>query len=214
MKSFMSANSPKLIITHGTNQQQEYPLDGSAVLVGRGDDCDVTVQDFYASRHHCWIEQRGDGSWLVRDLGSKNGTLLNGSRMQGSADLMDGATIQIGSSRLKFVESFDPETKTYNLPAAMLETLTADMDRRAVRIGGTLLDPPLSPKQWLLFELLWQNRSEVVSKDEIGRTVWPEAKGAIFDYQIDKLVSRLRMRLGSTDEDMIETIWGYGYRLN
>ena len=47
---------------------------------------------------------------------------------------------------------------------------------------------------------------EALSKDEIA-AVWPEADGAIYDYQIDKLVSRLRARLGEPGEDLIETIW-------
>ncbi|MCB0077086.1 MAG: FHA domain-containing protein [Anaerolineales bacterium] len=211
----MTVRYPKLTIIHGTNQQQEYLLDGKPVLIGRGQDCDVPLQDFYASRHHCWIEQEDDGSWLLRDLGSKNGTLLNGVRVKGTAGLNDGATISIGSSRLRFGDPFDPDTKTYNLlPAISPAALTVDLEGRIVRLNGSPLDPPLSPKQWLLLALLYQNRGEAVAKDEIAQIVWPEAKGAIFDYQIDKLVSRLRMRLGSADDEMIETVWGYGYRLH
>jgi DNA-binding winged helix-turn-helix (wHTH) protein len=53
-----------------------------------------------------------------------------------------------------------------------------------------------------------------VSKDDIARAVWPEAEGVIYDYQIDKLVSRLRSRLGEMGELLVETIWGFGYKLH
>jgi DNA-binding response OmpR family regulator len=52
---------------------------------------------------------------------------------------------------------------------------------------------------------------EAVNKDEIIAAVWPEVEsGAIYDYQVDKMVSRVRERIG---KDWIETVWGYGYRL-
>ena len=51
---------------------------------------------------------------------------------------------------------------------------------------------------------------EAVSKDEIIAVVWPETDTGVYDYQIDKMVSRVRERIG---KEWIETVWGYGYRL-
>ncbi|HEX9921590.1 MAG TPA: winged helix-turn-helix domain-containing protein, partial [Anaerolineae bacterium] len=73
------------------------------------------------------------------------------------------------------------------------------------------LTPPLSVKQFDLLLYLYQRAGEVVSKDELASAVWPEAAGdGIYDYQVDKMVSRVRERIG---KDWIETVWGYGYRL-
>ena len=86
-----------------------------------------------------------------------------------------------------------------------------DPDRRDVWVQGEQLEPPLSPKQFTLLLYLYQRAGEAVSKDELASAVWPEAAGdAVYDYQIDKMVSRVRERIG---KEWIETVWGYGYRL-
>lgn len=210
----MDSLYPTLTVIQGTNQSAELVLDHSPIIVGRGGDCDITLQDHYASRYHCWIEQQNDATWWVRDLGSKNGTLLNGQHVEGMAELSDGATISIGRSQLRFTDPLDPQTKTYQLlTTQQAPRLNIDLTRRMVEIDGVLLDPPLSRKQWLLLSLLSAHRGEAVAKAKIADAVWPEARGAIFDYQIDKLVSRLRTRLGDPGDQIIETIWGVGYRL-
>jgi hypothetical protein len=189
----------------------EVPLDQDAFLLGRGTDCDLPLFDNYASRHHCWIERRGE-EWWIRDLGSKNGTLVENQRVQQEHRLTDGETIGIGATQLRFSNPSD--TITYEaLPVSAPARLRVDAPARMVYVDGQAIDPPLSPKQWALLHLLWQHQGEAMSKDAIAAAVWPEADGAIFDYQIDKLVSRLRSRLGKAGETLIETIWGYGYKL-
>ncbi|HYN87727.1 MAG TPA: helix-turn-helix domain-containing protein, partial [Ardenticatenaceae bacterium] len=53
----------------------------------------------------------------------------------------------------------------------------------------------------------------VVTTAEIVRDVWPEAERPIPERQVDKLVGRLRARLGPAGDELIETVWGSGYRL-
>lgn len=207
----MSARNTKLIVIAGANQGREILLNAQPLLLGRGADCDLPLFDNYASRHHCWIEPRGD-DWWVRDLGSKNGTLVGMERVDQEYCLQDGDVITIGSTQLRF--SDPSETLTYEIPAlSQPSRLQVDLPARMVHVDGMAVDPPLSPKQWALLRLLWDHRGEAMSKDGIALAVWPEADGSIYDYQIDKLVSRLRARLGAPGEELIETIWGYGYRL-
>jgi hypothetical protein len=206
----MNEKDARLIVIAGANQGQELPLRDEPVLLGRGADCDLTLLDTYASRHHCWIEPR-TGEWWVRDLGSKNGTLVSQERVDHEQRLHDGDVLTVGRTQLRF--SDPAATRTYTIPSLAAGQLVLDVPARAVFVNGTVVEPPLSPKQWALLELLWELRGEAVSKDQIARDVWPEAEGAIYDYQIDKLVSRLRARLGDTADDLIETIWGFGYKL-
>lgn len=207
----MDGKEPKLVVISGANQGDDLLLKEASVLLGRGADCDLPLLDTYASRHHCWIEPRGD-EWWVRDLGSKNGTLVGAERVAHEQCLQDGEVITVGRTQIRF--SDPAATKTYHAIAAVPPTrLEVDAPARVVRIGGTEVEPPLSPKQWSLLALLWERRGEAISKDTIAAQVWPEAEGSIFDYQIDKLVSRLRARLGEPGEELIETIWGFGYRL-
>jgi hypothetical protein len=77
------------------------PLTRSRVVVGRSRECDVRVDDGNVSRRHCEVVQDGAASWSVVDLGSTNGTELNGRRVD-SAPLADGDRITIGGTDLVF----------------------------------------------------------------------------------------------------------------
>lgn len=207
----MSTQESKLIVIAGANQGVELPLKDGPCLLGRDPDCDLVLLDNYASRQHCWVEPRGT-EWWLRDLGSRNGTLVNNERVSLERLLHDSDLIVIGTTHIRF--SDPEETRVYSASLAKLPRLLLDHGARTARINGVPLEPPLSLKQWQLIVLLCERRGCVVTKDEIAEGVWPEAEGNIFDHQIDKLVSRLRARLGLAGDDLIETIYGVGYRLN
>ena len=81
-----------------------YPLLGAVTVVGRGDDADVVIDDPGVSRRHAEIRVTTDGPHLIahlRDLGSTNGTFIDGSRVTG-AELRDGNSITLGRTRLTF----------------------------------------------------------------------------------------------------------------
>ncbi len=76
-----------------------YPLTDELTL-GRAAGCQVPIDDSYASQVHARVFQR-DGTWYVEDLGSTNGTLVNGRRVTRQA-LADGDVIRIGHSVLVY----------------------------------------------------------------------------------------------------------------
>jgi sigma-B regulation protein RsbU (phosphoserine phosphatase) len=84
-------------------------LSGSRLVIGRSEDSDVFLPDSRLSRRHAEIEQRGEGCFVI-DLGSTNGTFLNGVRVQGESRLHNGDTITVGESRLIFSESVAEES--------------------------------------------------------------------------------------------------------
>lgn len=69
------------------------------LLVGRSDGCDVVLTDPTVSRCHARLLFR-DGSWIVNDLGSTNGTLLNGVQV-GRSELRPGDDLLLGDERLR-----------------------------------------------------------------------------------------------------------------
>jgi hypothetical protein len=77
-------------------------LGGERVVIGRLKTCDICLADANASREHAALEREGAG-WALVDLGSTNGTLLNGERAA-RARLRDGDTITIGTSELTYHE--------------------------------------------------------------------------------------------------------------
>jgi hypothetical protein len=73
----------------------------SGATVGRGRQADVVLNDPNVSRQHAEIRPRG-GSWVLADLGSTNGSRLNGRQIEGSEVLRDGDEIEVGESVMTF----------------------------------------------------------------------------------------------------------------
>jgi FHA domain/FhaA, N-terminal domain len=73
----------------------EFPLTDNRLLVGRADTADVQVLDDSVSRSHCLVWREG-GQVRVRDLGSANGTSLNGRRVTGDGVVDDGDELRFG----------------------------------------------------------------------------------------------------------------------
>nr|WP_275436597.1 MULTISPECIES: FHA domain-containing protein [Helcobacillus] len=81
---------------------QQYLLTGPVTVLGRGGDSDIILDDTGVSRHH--LELRVDrGTMTATDLGSTNGTYVNGERVTTPTPLPDGATIRIGRTRLSVI---------------------------------------------------------------------------------------------------------------
>ncbi|HEY6723908.1 MAG TPA: GGDEF domain-containing protein [Polyangiaceae bacterium] len=85
---------PMLMRLDGTELGELFSLEQSDVVIGRGPKCGIRVYDDSVSDVHASIS-RSDGVWHVRDLGSSNGTLLNGRRVNESQQLRDGALIRL-----------------------------------------------------------------------------------------------------------------------
>ena len=81
------------------------PLTTSLVVIGRSRECDIHVDDGNVSRRHCEVTQEGPTTWTVADLGSTNGTEVNGEQIAKRQRLDDGDRITIGSTELVFGRS-------------------------------------------------------------------------------------------------------------
>ncbi|MGL6278543.1 MAG: FhaA domain-containing protein [Gaiella sp.] len=80
------------------------PISTARVVLGRSRECDVQLDDANASRRHCEIAQDGAASWSITDLGSTNGTEVNGRRVD-RAPLADGDRITVGGTVIVFDRS-------------------------------------------------------------------------------------------------------------
>ncbi len=82
----------------------ELELEGKALTIGRTNQNDVTLDgDEFASAKHVRVEPRRDGVW-VHDLGSTNGTYVNGVRIEGPRRLDPGDVIRVGETDLRFAQ--------------------------------------------------------------------------------------------------------------
>jgi len=82
----------------------EYPLNGEEHTIGRSSKADLVIADRSLSRQHARLFLK-DGQWLVEDLGSRNGTLLNRKVISDSVPLGDGDVIGLGASTATFRKS-------------------------------------------------------------------------------------------------------------
>ena len=112
-----------LTVLTGINAGQVHALDGTEHVVGRGTEADVWIEDGGVSRRHARINCRSDGRYFVEDLGSTNGTFVDGQRIQ-VCELRPGARLQVGSRvTLRFQISDDAEEE---LQRRLYESATRD----------------------------------------------------------------------------------------
>ncbi len=90
---------PRLILK-SAGEPQEFPLGENNVL-GRSTQASVRLADREVSRKHSQVDKEG-GEFVLRDLGSSNGTFLNGKRIFGPTKLTDGDEVVIGTSKMEF----------------------------------------------------------------------------------------------------------------
>jgi pSer/pThr/pTyr-binding forkhead associated (FHA) protein len=103
---------------------------GGEFMFGRGPECDVRPNSDLVSRQHCILHVANDAI-TIRDLGSMNGTLVNGQLVIGARRLSHGDTLQIGPLVLEVLLDSPPDTLA----------LMADTVRGSAREMGTSAEP-------------------------------------------------------------------------
>ncbi|MGA9531983.1 MAG: FHA domain-containing protein [Anaerolineales bacterium] len=209
---------PVLISQTGELRGQRWQLAGDDLLIGRAPDCDMVVPDRQVSRHHARLRRTVDG-FVIEDLGSKNGTHVNGAPVDDQLLLQDGDVIQVALAvKLVFVGTEATVPLSVDEASEMgLGRMRMDSEAHRVWVVDQEIDPPLSPAQYRLLELLYSNGAKVVSRAEIVRYVWSESEeSGVSEQAIDALVRRLRDRLAEADPDhaYIVTVRGHGFRLD
>jgi hypothetical protein len=94
----------KLVVVESKSVKvgRSFPAGPVPLTIGRSDDNAISLaDDEFASGHHARIESQRDGVWIL-DLGSTNGTFVNGARLNGRRLLREGDVVQIGDTELRF----------------------------------------------------------------------------------------------------------------
>jgi pSer/pThr/pTyr-binding forkhead associated (FHA) protein len=136
---------PALVTESGPTRQSSVRLADRdrKYFAGRADGCDLVLQSEHVSREHAAFIRRWDGV-TVHDLGSKNGVLVNGSRISGEQRLADGDRIEIGPIMIRLT---DPEDRYLQ----HLHSLTGDavemMAAAATSGDGANAAPPTGARR-------------------------------------------------------------------
>jgi pSer/pThr/pTyr-binding forkhead associated (FHA) protein len=116
IREFLDRYRAKVMLVSGSAAGTAFTLDRERTILGRGPGVDRAFDDASMSRQHAVIEFTG-GGFRLRDLGSTNGTSLNGTAVL-SAELHHGDRFEIGGQRFVLaVEERETEPETYELKA-------------------------------------------------------------------------------------------------
>jgi predicted component of type VI protein secretion system len=206
-----------ILLKDASGAERLIPLDQPVLTVGREITCSIRLDSPYVSRQHARIEQQDGGVMLV-DLGSRNGSLLNGERVEGSAPLSPGDVVTIADATLECLaeSASDGTTRTFALPRARAtpDTLVVDSQTYEVTVGGKPLERRLSAQEFELLSYLYTNRERVCQRQELGDAIW--GPGNWDPNMLHRLVHRLKEKIEPAPEKprYIQTVPWVGYRLN
>ncbi len=216
----MSEDIPVLVGQTGPLNGQRWMLRINTT-VGRDVTCEIMIPDRQVSRRHATFTPSPKGV-VLEDLGSKNGTHVNGQVLENSVILKDGDIVQIA-----FAQQFTFLSSDATLPLEYLVEIKSSVEApgrlklekrsRQVWVGSEEVIPPLSVSQFQLLEILFENQGKVVSRKEIIEKIWGEENAIeVSEQALDALVRRLRDRLASLDRysSYITTVRGHGLRLD
>lgn len=221
----MPANEYPVIVyvNSSTGQNQHWILTSTSNVLGRDDGCDIVIPLRQISRQHVRFWRDENDLYFIEDLDSRNGTWVNGARLEGMRKLSDGDEIHLAlTARLRFIGSGITAPVIQDLPATIPTSsskarLQIDIEGRRVTILDAEVDPALSLPQYRLLALLYTNMGRVCTREEVVDAVWPDTDGAgVSEQAIDALVRRLRDRLAEIDPDWqyIITVRGHGFRMD
>ena len=197
------------------------PIDASSVIAGNSDAVDIKLENRFVSRRHFQFRFDSD-VFYISDLGSTNGTYLNGNKLNPNEDhiLRDGDMIGLGVDEVILI--FSGPVGTVRIDTAVIARasrgddgdLVVDSSSRDVWVRDKKL-PSLPRKEFDILECLFQNRGQAVSRDDIAAAGWPERPDDVPNADIDQYIRRLRRKIeeNPSKPEIILTRHGYGYTI-
>lgn len=122
---------PSLVFLAGPIAGRRYKLGEGEYVIGRRSDCQIFVPDMRVSRQHARLWREGEG-WMLEDLGSNNGTYVNGSRVQGNSPLKHDDEITIANNKIR-VEARDATPDPVSPPAAGVTLIEVGASTNLIR---------------------------------------------------------------------------------
>jgi DNA-binding winged helix-turn-helix (wHTH) protein len=219
---------PVLTVLRGESLGLVLEIERERTTIGRGAQADLVLNDTVASRQHAEIVRAGADSFefRLRDLGSTNGTTLNGFPIESEEPLRDGDKIRIGKHLLKFSmlepvevaalsKSSGQESQGGDSNADCSDVICFSPFHIVVDVdllyrGEQVV--PLEPRAVRVLKYLAEHSERVVSKEELLEAVWPDVFTS--DGVLKKAISQARHALcdDAKASRFIQTYHRRGYR--
>ncbi|MDA1347619.1 MAG: FHA domain-containing protein [Chloroflexi bacterium] len=195
---------------HGTTMG----LSEGPVVIGRGPDNDIDIDEETVSRRHALIVPSSRGRHVLRDLSSSNGTFVNRDRLGHQERILrHGDRIRVAGSGVTFIFQ-DEGSETVVMHPGRAEADSGADDEPGVEQDARL---EMDEDEIKLLELLESRTFTAVSKEEIAEYLWPEypVKGLRAARAMTKAIERLREHLGDDPRDprRLITAGDYGFLL-
>jgi hypothetical protein len=204
-------STQRFLIPKGEQAGKTVDLVRFPFTIGRSRDCDFVLDYTEISRLHAQCTSDHLNIY-VEDMGSTNGTYVNGRRLEAHEMYRLRAGDVVSFAQVCTWVFDDPATTSQIDPVQLPKPgLEVDIAAARVMIGGSPLHPPLSPNQFALLALLVENAGRIVTREQMVDHVWGSGE-EVTDQTIDALVSRLRRRLleADPDHDYVVTRRGFG----
>lgn len=204
------AGSARLRAHDDVVQPEEFVLSGASCRIGRDAKNDIVIDRGAVSRKHALIEHHNN-HFVLRDIGSSNGTFVNGHRLSGDHQLRNSDRIGLGSPQ-PLLEFVDQETTDLSPQKLLFRAYEQRFEFHGVPLT-------LSPSQLHLLKHLYERRnlSEICTHQSCVLAIWPGEK---FDPArielVHRKISELRQKFRAIDpdSDIIQSRHGIGYYLD
>lgn len=181
----------KLTVSRGKNAGKAFDVNVPQFVIGRAKGCQLRPQSDAISRQHCAICVTKEGV-TIRDLGSRNGTIVNGEKIEGTFTLSHGDDLRVGPLFL----TVDLQTKSTTTPPANTETLAASSDE-TIATTPAKSDPPPEPTPTRVLPAQPSSKADSDSGEDIG--AWLEEEDRTDDTKI-RAAETLRFRLDESEQ--------------
>jgi len=178
------------------HEVRRVPLHEAALTIGRGKDRDLVVESKAVSRQHAQIEARG-GKAILTDLGSANGTMLNGRRIDKPTPLGEIDEIRIGEFSLRLQRDRQQAAPPAVVAASATEFPEIKVPPRAAAPEAAA--PPAEAKDWNSASELLDKKLHSIRSFRGEAQPEPSQKLEAFEQEWDKVVASMRelqQRLG------------------
>jgi serine phosphatase RsbU (regulator of sigma subunit) len=179
---------PELAILAADGTRSRFPVDKPRVTVGRSRESDIFLPDQWLSRHHAEIRVQTGGACSLVDLGSKNGTLLNGARVDAERVLRHGDVITLGEHVLTFIEHEGDEAEDDYEPAGTRVFSASDLSDVALASSVPAEDAESLVRRNRMLGILTRSASALIAHRPLGE---------LFDTILDLLFDALPVERGA-----------------
>jgi DNA-binding response OmpR family regulator len=185
------------------------------ITVGRNPEVDIQLVHPMVSRRHVELSLETDGRFLVSDLGSRNGTVVNDELVQDSSRQVESrAMVQVGPYFLQLATNADIQAETFRGAVPVPGRAALDRTQHILLVDGQVAVERLTGLEYRLVEVLADANHKLVDNQVLGDAVW--GAGLWDTYMLHNLVRRVRRKLEEHGLDADQVIVGVpraGYRV-